>query len=69
MCNKILNMVEEKIKEIGKIVRQLWEETAGIEGEKLVKIVSEIDDVFHKNGYVVSHDKIAHFIMDCIRED
>jgi len=58
-----------KIKEIGKIVGQLWEETAGIEGEKLVKIVSEIDDVFHKNGYVVSHDKIAHFIMDCIRED
>ena len=59
--------MEEEIKEIGKIVRQLWEET-GIKGEKLAKIVDEIDNVFHRNGYVISHDKIAHFVVDCIKE-
>jgi len=59
--------MEEEIKEIGKIVRQLWEET-GIKGEKLAKIVDEIDSVFHRNGYVISHDKITHFVVDCIKE-
>ena len=59
--------MEEEIKEIGKIVRQLWEET-GIKGEILAKIVDEIDSVFHRNGYVISHDKIAHFVVDCIKE-
>jgi len=40
----------------------------GISGEKLAKIVDEIDSVFHRNGYVISHDKIAHFVVDCIKE-
>ena len=53
----------------GKIVRQLWEETAEIKVEKVAKIVDEIDSVFHRNGYVISHDKIAHFVVDCIREN
>jgi len=60
-------MIEEKIKEIGKIVRQLWKETVGIDEDKLFKIVDEIDDVFHKNGYAVSHDEIASFVVSCIK--
>ena len=59
--------MEEEIKEIGKVVRQLWEETIGISGEKVAEIVDEIDDIFHTNGYVVPHDKITHFVVDCIR--
>jgi len=39
-----------------------------ISGEKIADIVDEIDSVFHKNGYVVPHDKIMHFVIDCIRE-
>jgi len=35
---------------------------------EVAEIVDEIDSIFHKNGYVVSHDKIAHFVVDCIRE-
>ena len=60
--------MEEEIKEIGKVVRQLWEETIGISGEKVAEIVDEIDNIFYKNGYVVPHDKITHFVVDCIRE-
>jgi len=54
--------------EIKEIADQLWEETAGVSGEKITDIVDEIDSVFHKNGYVISHDKIVHFVIDCIRE-
>ena len=61
-------MIEE-IKKIGKIVRQLWEEITGIKGEEVAKIVDEIDDVFHRNGYVIPRDKITHFVVDCIREN
>ena len=42
---------------------------AGVSGEKVIEIADEIDNIFHKNGYVVSHDKIAHFVVDCIREN
>ena len=55
-------------KEIKEIADQLWKETIGISGEKITDIVDEIDSVFHKNGYVISHDKIVHFVIDCIRE-
>lgn len=61
-------MKEREIREIGKIVRELWKEMTGIEGEEVAKIIDEIDDVFHRNGYVISHDKIAHFVVDCIKE-
>jgi len=54
--------------EVKEVVEQLWEEMIGISGEKLAKIVDEIDSVFHRNGYVISHDKIAHFVVDCIKE-
>ena len=57
--------MKEEIKEI---VDQLWRETIGISGEKITDIVDEIDTIFHKNGYVISHDKIMHFVIDCIRE-
>ena len=57
--------MKEEIKEI---VDQLWRETIGISGEKIADIVDEIDTIFHKNGYVISHDKIVHFVIDCIRE-
>jgi len=60
--------MNEEMKEIKEIVEQIWEETAGVSGEKVTEIVDEIDNIFHKNGYVVSHDKIAHFVVDCIRE-
>ena len=39
-------------------------ETVGIDEDKLFKIVDEIDDVFHKNGYAVSHDEIASFVVN-----
>ena len=54
--------------EIKEIADQLWKETIGISGEKIAVIVDEIDSVFHKNGYVIPHDKIVHFVIDCIRE-
>ena len=54
--------------EIKEIADQLWKETIGISGEKITVIVDEIDSVFHKNGCVISHDKIIHFVIDCIRE-
>jgi len=60
--------MSEEIKEIGEIVEQLWKETARTSGEKVADIVDEIDSIFHKNGYVVSHDKITRFVVDCIRE-
>ena len=60
--------MNEEMKGIKEIVEQIWEETAGVSGEKVAEIVDEIDSIFHKNGYVVSHDKIAHFVVDCIRE-
>jgi len=59
----------ENIKEIGKIIRRLWEEIIGIKGEEVAKITDEIDDVFHRNGYVISHAKITHFVVDCIKEE
>jgi len=37
--------------------------------DQIIEIVDEIDNVFHRNGYVISHDKIAHFVVDCIREN
>jgi len=46
------------------IIKQLWEETS-----QIIKIADEIDDVFHRNGYVISHDKIEHFVVDCIKGD
>ena len=54
--------------EIKEIADQLWKETIGISGEKITVIVDEIDSIFHKNGYVISHDKIVYFVIDCIRE-
>ena len=60
-------MKEKEIREIGKIIRQIWEETTGVSGEKVTKIANEIDDVFHRNGYAISHNKIAHFVVDCIK--
>ena len=56
------------MKGIKEIVEQIWEEATGVSGEKVTEIVDEIDNIFHKNGYVVSHDKIAHFVVDCIKE-
>ena len=60
--------MNEEMKEIKEIVEQIWKEATGVSGEKVAEIVDEIDSIFHKNGYVVSHDKIAHFVVDCIRE-
>ena len=60
--------MKEEMKGIKEIVEQIWEEATGVSGEKVAKIVDEIDSIFHKNGYVVSHDKIAHFVVDCIKE-
>jgi len=60
--------MNEEMKGIKEIVEQIWEEATGVSGEKVTEIVDEIDNIFHKNGYVVSHDKIAHFVVDCIRE-
>ena len=57
------------MKGIKEIVEQLWKEATGVSGEKVAEIADEIDNIFHKNGYVVSHDKIAHFVVDCIREN
>ena len=56
-------------REIEKIVKQLRKQITDINEEKIIEITDEIDNIFHKNGYVVSHDKIAHFVVSCIRED
>ena len=61
--------MNEEMKAIKEIVEQICEETAGVSGEKVAENADEIDNIFHKNGYVVSHDKIAHFVVDCIREN
>jgi len=61
--------MKEEMKGIKEIVEQLWKEATGVSGEKVAEIADEIDNIFHKNGYVVSHDKIAHFVVDCIREN
>ena len=60
--------MNEEMKGIKEIVEQLWKEATWVSGEKVAEIVDEIDSIFHKNGYVVSHDKIAHFVVECIRE-
>ena len=31
-------------------------------GEKIIKMTEEIDDIFHKYGFVVNHDDIRRFI-------
>ena len=61
-------MNEGELKEIRKLIRKLFNDTFGISGEEIVEITELIDDIFHKYGYVIPHDKISRFVVECIRK-
>ena len=59
---------KEEIKELGETVKELWIDAFGVTGEEVSEIAEQIDSVFHKGGYVISHNKIEHFVVDCIKK-
>lgn len=60
-------MKEDRLKEVGKIMRELFNDTFGVSGEEIIEITDSIDNIFHSHGYVISHDKISRFVVECIR--
>lgn len=59
---------KEELKKAKEVVEEAWKETYGITGEEVVNLTDAIECIFHEYGYVISHAKIAHFVVDCIKK-
>ena len=59
---------KEERKEVGKILEDLMIDSCGVTAEEVIALTVQIDKVFHEAGYVVSHDKINHFVVDAIKK-
>ena len=67
---KLRNMKnhKEELKKLKRIVEETWKDTYGVTGEDVVKLTDKIDIIFYESGYIISYDKIAHFVVECIKK-
>lgn len=62
-------MSEEKLEKIHKTIDDLWVATWGVTGSEVVMIADQIDNIFHRSGYVIAHSRINRFVLECLVEE